>query len=207
MTELLEAAVSPANLVITILALFLVIYWITVIIGMVDVDMFDLDLDMDSDADVEGISVGWLNSVLIFFNLGHVPLMIFLSFLVFPAWGLMLIVNDALGIESFLPGLLVLLPVLIVSLFIAKVLTMPFVRIFGKMLEEKEQEVVIGKICEVIIPTRGGKVGQALVITSGAPLRLNVFTTPEHNMRKGDKGLVIEYQKERNIYLIEPYNN
>ncbi len=207
MGELLEAALSPANLVITILAVFVVIYWITVIIGLVDVDLFDLDLDLDMDVDADGISVGWLNSALAFFNLAQVPIMIFLSFLIIPAWGLILIVNNALGIESFLPGLLVLIPVFIISLFIAKFMTIPFVKIFGKMSEEKENEVVIGKVCEVIVPTRGSKVGQALVTTNGAPLRLNVFTTKGIELIKGDKGLVIEYQKERNIYLIEPYNN
>ncbi len=207
MGELLEAALSPANMVLTILAIFVVIYWLTVIIGLVDVDLFDFEIDLDADADADGISVGWLNSVLAFFNLAQVPIMIFLSFLIIPAWGLMLIATDALGVESFLPGLLVLIPVLIVSLFVAKILTMPFVKLFGKMSEEKEEEVIIGKVCEVIVPTRGDKVGQALVITRGAPLRLNVYTTKGSELLKGDKGLVIEYLKERNMYLIEPYNN
>lgn len=207
MGELLEAAVSPANLVITILAVFLLIYWITVIIGVVDLDLFDLDVDLDVDADADGVSVGWLNSVLAFFNLGQIPVMVFLSFLILPAWGIMIIVNDTLGIESFVWGMLVLIPVLIGSLFIAKFLTLPFVKIFGKLSEEKENEVVIGKICEVTIPANGAKVGQALVITKGAPLLLNIFTTQGTEMAKGDRGLIIEYQKERNIYLVEPYNN
>jgi hypothetical protein len=201
MNELLEASVSPANLVITILAIFLLIYWITVIIGVVDVDLIDIDVDTD------GVSVGWLNSVLAFFNLGQIPVMIFLSFLVLPAWGLMLVATDALGIQSFLPGLIILLPVLFICLFVAKVLTTPFVKVFGKLSEEKENEVVVGKICEVIMATQGEKVGQALVTTKGAPLLLNIHTTPGNQMVKGDKGLVIEYQKERNIYLVEPYNN
>jgi hypothetical protein len=206
MNELLDASVSPANLMITILAVFLLVYWITVIIGVIDLDLMDLDVDVDADVD-SGASVGWVNSVLAFFNLGQVPVMIFLSFLIFPAWGVMLIATDALGIQSFWLGLIILIPVLIVCLFAAKFMTMPFVKIFGKLSEEKENEVVVGKICEITTPTRDGKIGQAKVVTKGAPLILNVCTIPGGEMSKGDRGLVIEYQKERNIYLVEPYNN
>ena len=207
MGELLDAAVSPANIVVTGLAIFILIYWITVIIGLVDLDMFDIDLDMDGDVDADGGHVGWLNSVLAFFNLSQIPIMIFFSFLIFPAWGIMMITTDFLGVESFWLGLVVLIPVLFVSLFIAKFLTTPFVKIFGKLSEDPEEEVIIGKICEVTISTRSDKVGQGRIVTKGAPHLLNVCSTPGTELKKGDMGLIIEHLKDRNVYLIEPYNN
>lgn len=207
MSELLDAAVSPANFIITALAVFILIYWLTVIIGLLDIDLFDFDIDLDADAEVDGVSVTWLNSVLAFFNLGQVPLMIFLTFLIVPAWAISIIVNNALGVSSFLIGLPILLGVLFVSLFIAKVLTMPFIKVFGKLSASDTQgEVLIGKICTVTIKTKSHKTGQATVQSGGAPYLLNVRTPEGVEMKKGDSGLVLEYLEDNNVYLIEPYN-
>ena len=150
MIEIIDFALSPANVIITGLLILMTVYWLIVLIGFVDLDMFDLDVDVDADADVdvdsdldgEGLHVGWLNHVLYFFNLGQVPLMIFLTFLILPAWTITMIVNSELGISSMLPGLLVLAGALFVSLFIAKFCTMPFVKLFGKMDAEEEDEVL-----------------------------------------------------------------
>lgn len=207
MGELLDAAVSPANLVLTVLAVFILVYWITVIIGVVDIDVFDIELDFDADAEVDGVAVTWLNSALAFFNLGQVPIMVFLTFLIIPAWALSLIVNDFFGNSSFLFGTITLAGVLFISLFIAKILTMPFVKVFGKLGKEgQEDEVLIGKICTVTISARFDKTGQALVETNGAPHILNIRTPKGVEMQKKDQGLVLEYLKDKNVYLIEPFN-
>jgi len=208
MNELLNAAVSPANFIITALAVFLVIYWITVIIGLFDIDLFDFDIDLDADAEIDGVSVTWLNSVLAFFNLGQVPVMIFFTFLIIPAWAISLIVNDFLGINSFIIGLPILLGALFVSLFIAKILTTPFIKVFGKLsASDTQSEVLIGKVCTVTITASTKKTGQATVQSSGAPYLLNVRVAGGNSMKKGDSGLVLEHLNDQNVYLIEPYNN
>jgi len=207
MGELLEAAVSPANIIITALFVFIVIYWITVIIGVLDVDFMDFDIDIDADAEMDGVSVTWLNSVLAFFNLGQVPVMIFFTFLIIPAWAISIITNDFFGNSSFIFGLIILLGALFVSLFIAKILTLPFIKIFGRLSkEEGKKEVLIGKMCTVTITARENKTGQAQVLTEGAPHLLNVRTPKGHELKKGETGLVIDYLKNKNVYLIEPFN-
>ncbi|MTI21642.1 DUF1449 family protein [Fulvivirga sp. RKSG066] len=207
MGELLDAAVSPANIIITALFVFIVIYWITVIIGVLDVDFMDFDIDIDADAEVDGLSVTWLNSVLAFFNLGQVPVMIFFTFLIIPAWAISVIVNDFIGNSTLIVGVIVLLGSLFVSLFVAKILTIPFIKLFGRLGKDEERdEVLIGKMCTVTITARENKTGQAHVLTDGAPHLLNVRTSKGHELKKGDTGLVIEYNKKLNVYLIEPYN-
>ena len=208
MGELLDAAVSPANFIITFMAAFIVIYWITVIVGLFDIDLFDFDIDLDADAEIDGVSVTWLNSVLAFFNLGQVPVMLFFTFWIIPAWAISLIVNDAIGNSGLIFGLVVLLGALFVSLFIAKILTMPFIKVFGKLsMADTQSEVLIGKMCTVTISTSQTKTGQATVETSGAPYLMNVRVMTDDKLKKGDTGLVLEYQKDKNVYLIEPYNN
>lgn len=205
MGELLDAAVSPANLIITVLAVFILVYWITVIIGILDVDFADFDLDVD--AEVDGAAVTWLNSVLSFFNLGQVPIMVFFTFLIIPAWAISIITNDFLGNSTFVLGSIVLILALFVSLFIAKILTMPFVKIFGRLSKENgDNEVLVGKVCTVTINARHDKTGQAQVQTGGAPHILNIRTPRGVEMKKEDQGLVLEYLKDKNAYLIEPFN-
>lgn len=213
MIEIIDFALSPANVIITALLILMIVYWLVVLIGFIDLDMFDFDVDIDADADMDvdtdldgdGIQVGWLNHVLYFFNLGQVPLMIFLTFLILPAWTITMIVTSELGISSFFVGVLVMTGALFVSLFIAKFCTMPFVKLFGKMDAEEEDEIIIGKVCTVTISTREDKVGQGHVETNGAPHLLNIRAVPGAELRAGEQGLVIEHLKNENTYLIEPY--
>ncbi|QCK16848.1 OB-fold-containig protein [Mangrovivirga cuniculi] len=207
MNEVLAASVSPANIIITALAIFVVVYWITVIIGLLDMDLFDIDVDLDADAEIDGASVMWLNNVLAFFNLGQVPVMIFFTFLIIPSWTISMIINDLIGNSSIILGIPVLLGSLILGLFIAKFMTMPFVKIFGKLNSSGDAgDVLIGKVCTITIPASKIKTGQAKVSTKGAPHILNVRTTTDSKMSNGETGLVLEYRKDQNIYLIEPYN-
>ena len=124
MQAFLDLAFSGVNLIATILLIFVMIYWIIVILGVIDVDTLDIDLDLDADVDldVDGdveVSGDGLSSVLSFFNIGHMPLMIFLSFLAFPMWVLSLWSTDFIGADSVLINSALLLASFVVSLFIA----------------------------------------------------------------------------------------
>ena len=74
MSDLYNAAFSPVNLPYSILMIFISVYWMLVIIGLLDIDLFDLDLDTDADLDVDGDlgDVGGF-SVLSFLNIGEAP--------------------------------------------------------------------------------------------------------------------------------------
>lgn len=47
MRELLEAALLPVNLMYTSLLLFMLVYWLSVIFGALDVHFLDFNLDAD----------------------------------------------------------------------------------------------------------------------------------------------------------------
>jgi len=212
MTELLEAAIAPANIIPTALLAFVLIYWLVVLVGLIDLDFINLDfinLEVETDVEPDAGSIetiAWLNSVLAFFNLGRVPFMLFLSFLVLPFWALALLANYYLGTGNNFIGFLLLLPAFIAALFISKVLTAPFIKLFA--LFEKEHNsnaVVLGQVCTVILPATPTEMGQATVKTDGSPLLLNVKTTGSTNLSKGETALVIDYDEKSKYYLIEPY--
>jgi hypothetical protein len=208
MLELLNAAVSSVNIIPTALLVIILLYWITVIIGLADVNVFDIDeinLDADADGGEVHFSVDWLNHILLFFNITQVPLMLFLTFLILPVWVISVLGNHYLGNASFVFSLILLIPNFFVSLFIAKILTTPFVKLFAYMNKEEEEEEVIGKICVTMVSISNERIGQAKVNTSESPLLLNVKTKPGTTLKAGETGLIVDYNRERNIYLIEPY--
>ncbi|MBD2721585.1 hypothetical protein [Hymenobacter armeniacus] len=207
MTELLQAAVSPPNLVATGLLVFVLLYWLTVIVGLLDMKTVDLDLDVDDPGDFhpEAANSSWFNGALAFFNLGRIPLMVFLSFVFLPLWAGSILVNHYTGNTSWLLGVGFLLPLFVGSLFVAKVLTLPFVKLFTALEKDHDSDVVvIGKVCTVLLPATSSHLGQASVRIDGAPLMLNVRSTGTP-LTKGDTGLVIDFDATRRCYVVEPY--
>ncbi len=210
MTELLQAAVLPPNLVATGLLVFVLLYWLTVIVGLLDFKTADVHLGGHVEVHTDGAHLpsgdsDWLNGALAFFNLGRIPLMVFVSFVVLPLWVGSILANYYTGNTSLLLGLGYLLPLLVGSLFLAKFLTLPFVKLFTAL--EKDHDggaIALGKVCTVLLPATTERLGQAAVRIDGAPLMLNVraLSSP---IGKGETALVIDYDAERRCYLIEPY--
>ena len=216
MLELIEASIAAVNIIPTVLLSFVMIYWITVIVGVIDVDTLDFDLDMDLDADVDvdvdvdadvetDINVHGLSSVLAFFNIGHMPFMIFLSFLALPMWVMSVVVNFYLGNSSFLLSLVFLIPILIGSLFVAKILTTPIAKFYMKLRQEDEAVNPIGKPCKILLSVKGESMGQAEIMVNGTSILINAIASEGVELQKGESALVIEYIKDKNYYLIEPY--
>ncbi|UOQ97289.1 hypothetical protein MUN81_18870 [Hymenobacter sp. 5317J-9] len=212
MTELLQAAIAPPNLVATGLLVFVLLYWLTVIVGLLDLKTVDLDLDdhghfhHPGDFHHEAAHGSWLNGALAFFNLGRIPLMVFLSFVFLPLWVGSILANYYTKNTSWLLGMAFLLPLFVGSLFVAKFLTLPFVKLFTALEKDHDSgAVVIGKVCTVLLPATLTQLGQAAVRIDGAPLMLNVRSTSTP-LTKGDTGLIIDFDATRRCYLVEPYH-
>lgn len=197
---------QSANIIPTILFLVIIFYWLTVLIGAVDLDTldFDLDFDVDADADVDSSNLFGLNKILVFFNLGRVPFMVFLTFLVLPWWFSTVIVNHWLGIESFIPGLIVLFPMLILSLFAAKFLTMPFVKIFDTLDKENHERDILGTVGEVRISASSEKTGQGEFKLDNAFLSISI-RTKEGDVKIGEKVMIVNDQHKNEYYIVERY--
>jgi len=220
MKEFIAIAFSAVNIIPTALLLLVMVYWLTVFIGLLDFNSFDLDIDTDVDvgADVDvdanidhdigadgNMSLSWFGSVLSFFNLGQIPFMIWLSFLVLPMWGISMLVNDYLQVTSFGVSLALLVPNIIVSLFVSKILTLPFARLFAKMDDGKQDEDLVGKVATTILPVDSKAFGQIDVEVEDYSVQLKAISTGGQKIESGQKVLIIDYLKEEEVYLVEPY--
>lgn len=208
MSELLQAASASANIIPSVLLGAVLVYWLIVIVGLLDVDALNLDLETGTgDVETNGLeAIAWLNSVLVFFNLDRIPFMLWLSFVALPFWAIALLANYYLHTGNSYQGFLLLIPIFISSLFISKILTGPFVKIYAAFEKEHDSTAtIIGKVCTIILPVTGTEMGQATVRTEGSPLLLNVKTTTGSRLQKGQTALVIDYNTQNKFYLIEPY--
>lgn len=221
MLDVIQTAFSPVNAVITVLLIMNVIYWITVILGVMDVDFLDFDipdsgLEVDSDIDVDvdaagdvAIDMGHdsiLRSVLHFFYIGEVPIMLLLSILILSMWTLCMLGNHYFNARgSFLVALPIHAVSLVSSLVICRIFAMPLKKIYDMFNKDcNAPRKVTGRICIVTTTSVSDKMGQAEVKTKGAPIVLNVISDSKHVFHKGDEAVVVAKDKEKGTYTIAP---
>jgi hypothetical protein len=225
MIELIVFAFSPLNVVFTLLLILMVLYWLAVIIGALDIDLFnvelpdaglegdmdvdvgDLDADADGNIDLEGVSDSLGRSVLHFFYIGEVPVMILLSLFIISLWSFSILGNYYLNpARSFLIAIPIFVGNLILSLLVVKAVAAPLRKVFVMFNKDADAlKDVVGRICTVTTTTATkDKMGQAEVSTKGAPVILNVLSQTDHEFKKGDEAVLVEKDETKGIYLIAP---
>ncbi len=215
MQELLHAALSPANLIYSLLLMVVFFYWIGIILGALDINAIDIDVDVDADVDVD-VDVDadtdisgdgdWFIGALQFFNFGKLPFMLIMSFALFFAWAISLLAHQYLGHGSITFALALFFPNLFVSLSLTKLLTTPLVPVFVKFEKGAEPMDYIGQTCQLVLPANTSKMGQAQVLTEdNSTLLINVKVSenkPEA-LYKGDQAVIIKSGEHENYYIIE----
>ncbi|MEM9987497.1 MAG: hypothetical protein AAF804_20585 [Bacteroidota bacterium] len=218
MSDLFQAMLAPSVVIYTILIGVAALYWITVFIGLLDLDFLDFDLDADFEADLdlevdadvdtdlEGTGSAWWTQAFAFFNLGKVPFMVFFSFLALFMWTGALLAYDLLG--SALPwlGWIVLLPNLVVALFATKIVSFPVAKLFHLVKHENSsQKDLVGKIATLTMAAHPGSLSQAEITFDHNHFLINVESSDEEILSRGSKVLLVEYRAESDRFLITSF--
>ena len=191
MSELFNNALTGVNIIPTILLGFVLFYWITVIIGVIDFDLFDIDIDGDFDVDAGG-DIGPFHAFLAFLNLADLPFMLVFSVIILVFW----IIAMFIFLLPITPGGLIngllLIPAFIVSVLIAKIITNPLKKVFKRVYEEEvyQEEPIVGQIVILTCELKGGRLGQGEIKREGASILINVKQyDDEENFRKRRRSL------------------
>lgn len=212
MYELFQAALSPPNIVYSVLLCVVLLYWLSVIIGALDIGSFDFDLDLDADLDVDvdtdidtGSGGGWFAGALHFFNFGRLPFMVVFSFLILGMWSLSILGNHYLGQGSVIFPFVMFLPMLFISLVVTKIITTPLVPIFESLDKGVEAVEYLGLTCKMLLPATTTQMGQAEVLYDSNPLLINVKVseTQATPVLKGEEGLIVGRSSDDRYFLIE----
>lgn len=223
MLEFFSAAFQPMNLVLTILMILVVIYWITVILGVLDFDFLDFDLDAgdadldmsidvdvdididaDIDADVDGGGPGGkgLLGFISWFNVGKIPFMIVMTVVVFSMWMGSILTNHYVGNTSLLISLLLYIPLFFLSLIVTKVVTTPLVPLFDKLNFNGEKQIDLeGKTGILMLGVNGKSIGQAKLFVQDKNFLIYVVSFNGTPIKQGKKIVVVE--KKEKFYLVE----
>ncbi len=213
LSDCLKGPALPASvLVVCVMA-----YWLLVIIGALDAELFDLSLEGDApwgpdgdtlagagDADPQGyspLSVGMIG--LRFFNLSDVPLMVWLSFFAISTWALTMLFDRPFEPTTTTEGVQALLRNGGISLFVAKFCTQPLKGFFATS-EVNKAANLIGNTCVVTSGEVTSTAGQASYATPAAPLVINVRTLDaQATAHRGDTVRIVDYEPERNTFIVE----
>jgi len=209
--ELYQAAISHNQILLSLLLALVVLYWLLVILGALDFETDLVDDLSDGDGDAHhghGVNTGgaWLTAGR-FFGFSEVPIVVWASFMILFMWFFSLALNQKWNPEAdTVQALILLLPNLIASAIVTKLVTIPVAKLFKAMTDaDTEAEVVIGRTGTVVSMEADETYGQLQIAANGAPLLINVRTQPSAAiLKKGDSAKVSAAGPDNNFYFIEP---
>ncbi|NLO38667.1 MAG: hypothetical protein GX115_04220 [Ruminiclostridium sp.] len=198
MSELFQTAVTGLNIVPTILLGLVLLYWITVILGALDIDF--LDFDADGPDDVPDVFQG----LLAFINVANLPFMVVFSVLILFFWILVMLMYYL----PFPPGgwvnAILYIPALMLSMFLTKMVITPFKGLMDitNTGRQKENENLIGILCTLQNDLPPERLGQAEVETGGASLRINVKAQGSEALKKGEIAYIVGRDPKQEFYFV-----
>lgn len=201
MGALFEYALTGVNLIPTILLGLILVYWITVILGLIDIDLIDFDVDLDLDG---GEGFDGFQGVLAFLNLRDMPVMIVFSILALVFWGLaMLLYFLPITPGGFFNGIC-LIPAFVLSIVLTKLITNPLKNVFRNSYgdSETQETAIIGQFVTMTCDLKDQRLGQAEVKRDGASILINVKGEIQGETFKKQEEVYVTRKDDRDVYYI-----
>lgn len=202
MLDFLLQTVRWVNLPYTLLVGVTGLYWIIVILGFLDIEVFDIDLDLDFDADAD-FSFGGVFSML---NVGSLPFSIWLSIFIVQMWVYSVVANlllDAVlplpDLARFILGLALFAPL---AAMMTKILTNPLKSAFEGRASVKKDDFV-GKECLITSSQVTATFGTAQLVLDGVPQLIDIRAKDDGDVfHKGETALIYRYDGERDVFYV-----
>lgn len=208
-----EAMLSFPTVVFTIGLGIVLLYWVFVLVGALDIDLFgDADISgagkgaaeglkgMKVDVDGGGLWAG--------LGLSKVPITISVSVIFFVCWLLSLLAmqyaHELLGTASWVAPA-VLPATLVVGIPISGLLVRPLGNVF-ELREGKSNRDYVGHTCTITTGHVDEDFGQATVEDGGTVLVIPV-RCDRSGLKRNDKALIIDFDSQRQAYVVEPAAN
>lgn len=199
MPEIIKASLEWPTLPVTILLGICLLYWISVILGFMELDFLDFDLDFEIGTDGPSfLDFGFIG--LRFLNIGEVPVMLWLSIFSLTMWMLSINFDAGVKINSALDYLPLAIRNIGISLVVTKLITQPFKGYF-QFTPPNQIETLLGKSCVVTSTTVTDRFGQGELETEGAPLKLHIRAEDE-TIQKGDLVRLADYNSEKQVFYV-----
>lgn len=167
----------------------------------------DADLDL-GDGDVDDGGHGALAAIMSALHLRSVPATVVFSLIITFSWLVSVVSMQVLTRAApALVGVGASLGVLLASFLLALPLTSFAARPLAKVFAPKHAPAksdFIGRTCVVRTGTVNHKFGEATLNDGGAGLVLRVRVEDGKQLGRGEQALIVDYDAERETYLVEP---
>jgi len=222
MIEFLQAAFSMPTTIFSVLLILVILYWLTVIFGALDLEIFDgLFEAADGLAEgaiegaVEGVAEGTADALverpgcLSQLGFGEVPYSISGSLLILFAWifsyGGMALVGKIAVVGVAL--IFAIVGVGLIAVVLAVGATAVALRPLSKLVVGEASTVrqdLVGRICTVTTQRVDEGFGQAEVSDRGAAILIQVRAIEANVLTRGSKALIFDYDRAKEVFLVTP---
>lgn len=207
MTNFLSNAFTFPTIVYTGLLILVVLYWLSSIIGVTDLDPVETEID----ADASGLAV-WLTR----FRLNGIPITLTLSVIIFLSWIICFFLieftyqmMEEKGMTDGWVKIALQFWVLILTPALALPITIPLLAPLRPLMAKLKREATgavandfIGRTATVRSEKINASHGTVELSDGGAGLILQIRTDKENDYKRGDKVVLKEYLPETNTYKI-----
>lgn len=204
MNQFISLITTFPAIVPTFLLAVVVLYWLLVLIGAMDLDILEMDVDLDID--VEGGSEG-LAGFLVNWGLTGVPVSIVISMITSTVWLLTTIASSLIlplipfdGLR-WVAGLIILAVLFALTIPLTAQMIRPMRGMFRAHQAVKKGSL-IGSECVVKTLSVRKDFGQGELTDGEAGLLLDIIANEPNDIAKGDTVILIEYDENRDCYLV-----
>ena len=208
MERLIDISFAPANFILTLLGIIMLVYWLIIIFTGFDFEMAELDAEADlSNPEVGNPDgQGFWHAFMEFFYIGELPIMFIISIVVFTMWLINVNVTALLGISDSILGFLVYIPGLVVSMLITKVVAKPFVKLYGYFNHKGEVAIdFIGKTGKVVSPIGKDRIGQIEIQIESDVIKVYAKSIDEDFIQFNETVIILEESLDKKYYLAQKY--
>ena len=220
MIEFLHQIMAFPSVFYTALLAVVLVYWVFVIVGALDIDLIHFDGvgdgavegAMDGAADAAGHAHDGLVeglSLASFLGLRKAPFTVIASLLILASWTFCI-----LGMQYLAPVLDGLLPPVVsagVVAVLAFVMALPLTGITARPLaplfethRAGRRDDLVGRTCRIETGNVDGRFGLATVEEDGGWMKVHVICEQRNTLQRGDEALIIAYDPEREVFKVEP---
>ncbi len=182
-------------------------YWMLVLLGLFDFDVFDIDADFGIDADGDISQVGNVAGLLTSMGLTGVPITVVISLLLLNSWFICYFASELIPVFPqfiFLVQILIGLGIIVLSFLISIPITATMIKplkgLFKKINQEPIAMSIIGRSCRVRSSRVDNDFGEAECFYNGASLIVKVRSCGDQKFVTGDTVVLLKHNVEQDTY-------
>ncbi len=213
MAEFLAALLGLPTIMFTGMLALVLLYWLTVLAGALDLDVGHHDAGHVDGHDGDMAPGGHeTHGFLEFLSIGKVPITIIVSVFTFLAWmlsmgGELLLRAPLAAVMSHPLFSLALFPAVVIPSFVLTAYAVrPLRGIFNQHVEHGE-DGLIGRMVRITSRTADQQFGTATCDNAGAGILLNVICRDGVTLMRDEMAVVVEYDAAKQLYHVAPFSH